>query len=142
MAEPPEWWADADALPEWMFDAFTDAQLRTSNLTKWMLCMRWLDLTPTTQHVAFVLATYMDSTTLKAFPSVATLARDTGRKKTTVREALRVLEAWGWLEVHRFRNTRGDERISNRYWGMFPDDVKVVRSGGDGKVVELWQSPF
>ena len=142
MAEPPTWWGDVDALPEWMHDALSDAQLNTSNLTKWQLCIRWLDLTATTQHVALVLATYMDSTTLKAWPSTGTLARDTGRKPITVREAIRVLEYRGWLEVQRFRNTRGDERTSNRYWGVFPDDVKVIRAGGNGKVVELWQTPF
>jgi hypothetical protein len=143
MAEPPAWWADPDELPEWMDDVFNDAQMATSNLTKWTLCIRMLDLTPTTQHVGLVLATYMDSTTLKAWPSVASLARDTGRKKTTVRESLRALEGQEWLAVQRFRNSRGDERISNRYFGRFPDaDVKAVRSGGDGKVVELWQPKF
>jgi hypothetical protein len=137
--EPPTWWSDVDALPEWMGEAFSEAQMSTSNLTKWTLCIRMLDVTPTTQHVGLVLATYMDTTHLKAFPSVATLSRDTGRKKTTVRESLRTLESRGWLQVKRFRNARGDERISNRYFGSFPDDVSVIYAGGDGKAVELWQ---
>ena len=143
MADPPRWWKDEDALPGWMHEALSDPQLATSNLTKWMLCIRLLSLTPTTQHVALVLATYMDTTTLAAYPSVATLARDCARKRTTIREALRVLEHGGWVEVQRFRNARGDERTANRYWGRFPDgDIKVIRAGGDGKVVELWQPSF
>jgi hypothetical protein len=142
MAAPPDWWGDVDALPTWMFEAFNDAQIATSNLTKWTLCIRMLDLSPTVQHVGLVLATYMDTTTLKAWPSVATLSRDCGRKKTTVREALRTLEGRDWLEVQRFRNSRGDERISNRYFGVFPDEVKVTYAGGDGKAVELWQPKY
>ena len=141
--DPPSWWGDIDAFPDWLYEALTDAQLNTSNLTKWQLCIRWLDISATTQHVALVLSTYMDTTTLKAWPSVATLARDCGRKRTTVRDALRQLEQRDWLDIYRFRNTRGDERTSNKYYGTFPDDlVKIVRGGGDGKVIELWQSPF
>lgn len=143
MAAPPDWWADVDALPGYVHDALTDPQLTASNLTKWTLCIRMLELTATTQHVALVLATYMDTTTLKAFPSVATLSRDCARKRTTVRDALRTLEVMGWLEIERFRNSRGDERISNRYYGQFPDvQVYVERAGGNGKVVSLWQPPY
>jgi hypothetical protein len=140
---PPDWWADPDQLPDWMFYALSDAQQTISNLSKWQLCIRWLEVTATTQHVALVLSTYMDTTTLKAFPSVATLARDTSRKRTTVRDALRSLEMMGWLEIERYRNSRGDERISNRYYGRFPDqDVDIIRAGGNGKVVGLWANPF
>jgi len=137
MHEPPRWWSDTDALPEWTFDVFTDAQLAMSNLSKWTHCVRMLAVTPTTQHVGLVLATYMDATTLKAFPSVGTLSLNTGRKKVTVRNSIRDLEAYGWMHVERFRNARGDERVSNRYYGMFPDELVVLRAGGNGKVVEL-----
>ena len=143
MAEAPAWWGDPDGLPDWMYEALTDGQLGMSNLSKWQTCIRMLNLTATTQHVGLVLSTYMDSTTLKAWPSVATLSRDCGRKRTTVRESLRYLDHWGWLDVQRFRNTRGDERTSNKYYGTFPDrDVEIRRGGGDGKVIELCQVPY
>ena len=142
MHEPPRWWSDTDALPDWMLDVLDGALLDASNLTKWTYCVRMLAVTPTTQHVALVLATYMDVTTLKAWPSVGTLSLNTGRKKVTVRDSIRVLESHGWMYVERFRNTRGSERVSNRYYGMFPDHVEVRRAGGNGKVVELWHNYF
>lgn len=131
----PEW-------PDWMHDCFSPAQLDLMPVLLWQICVRWLDLSPTEKHVALTLATYMAARTLTCKPSVGTLARDTGRKRLTVRAAMRELERRGWLNVQRMRTSKGNERTSHRCTGVFPaHGVKVIRGAtGDGKVHGLTQS--
>lgn len=88
-------------------------------LFKWQKALRESDLQPSERLVALTLATYMDARGAEAFPSVATLARNTGLCERAVRYAIRTLEAEGWLATTQRRNPRGDAS-SNRYVAQCP----------------------
>lgn len=128
--EPPDWWQDIDALPEWMHDALTASQMGLPNVMKWTISIRWCDaLNAGQKHVALTLSTYMDATKLIANPSVGTLAANCGRSAKTVRRCLQELQANGWLTITPYQSTNGKNRVPNRYAGTFPADLQVRRSG-------------
>ena len=73
---------------------------------------------PTAHHVWMVMAAMADAQTLTCWPSIATLMRVTGRGETTVRQAIRRLQAAGLVAVL----TAGGR--SNRYRLVLPDGVQ------------------
>jgi hypothetical protein len=58
-----------------------------------------LDLPPIQQHVLLALARHADDDGRRCFPSVATLARETGRSRRTVQQILRELASAGVLAI-------------------------------------------
>jgi DNA-binding MarR family transcriptional regulator len=73
------------------------------------------DLAPTTRHVALTLSLHMSVRGDSCYPSIKTLAEETGLSMSTVREHLRSLEEKGWLACE-----VGGGRRSNRYWATEP----------------------
>jgi DNA-binding FadR family transcriptional regulator len=61
--------------------------------------IRASDLSPTERHVLRLLEDYADNDTGHAYPSVRTIARDTGYSRSTIETALDSLQAKGWLRV-------------------------------------------
>lgn len=73
-------------------------------LNAWRLAIRGAELPTVAKLVAYTLATYLDSQTLRAFPSQATLAADCGIQIRHLRNALAALKAGGWITTTRHRN--------------------------------------
>ena len=65
-------------------------------------------LTPSARHILLLLATYADRQG-RAWPSVGTLAEQSGMHRTSVQRALRVLEEAGHIEPE--KNSRGRSRM-------------------------------
>lgn len=72
------------------------------------------------RHVALVLSLHMSERGDSCYPSLATLCRETGRRKETVVRAIATLEDGGWLEVRRSNGGRGRP---NEYRGAIPDSA-------------------
>lgn len=66
-----------------------------------------------------VLMTYANNDTRTAFPALVTLAEDTGCSVSTVKRALKELEAFGALAVERRRNKQTGNFYANRYALIF-----------------------
>ena len=71
------------------------------------------DLSTGSRVVLFALANYMDRQGV-CWPSLATLARDTGMQRRSVWRALDEAEAAGWIEREKRRGPKG-EWLSSRY---------------------------
>jgi hypothetical protein len=90
----------------------------------WWRAIRASDLSPTARHVALNLSTYMNQEGGGAWPSMATLADDTGRSRAVVKRAIRELRDAGFLTVESGGGRRGDGGyVSNRYRASFPSGV-------------------
>lgn len=90
----------------------------------WWRGIRASTLTPTARHVGLTIATYMDKDGAGAWPSLATLADDTGRSRRTVARAVGELRELGFLEVESGGGRRGGGGyVSNRYVALIPVSV-------------------
>jgi len=76
--------------------------------------------------VAIVLATYLNSRTQEAWPSLETLARDTNRVPSTVWRAVQRLERMKLIEVRRARGRTKSNRYRPRF-GELDCDPKTLR---------------
>jgi Helix-turn-helix domain len=84
---------------------------------RWRHALRESGLSPTAKSVGQHLANYMNNTTGYAWPSVDTLAGDSGWHRRTVQHALDELEAKGYMT----RLKGGGRRHTTRYFMGFPD---------------------
>jgi hypothetical protein len=73
-------------------------------------------LTATERHVALTLSLHMSERGDSCFPSMETLVDETGRGKSTVREALRQMDELGWLE----RTITPGRGRANEYRAVIP----------------------
>jgi hypothetical protein len=83
-------------------------------LFRWQKALRDSELSPSARLVALTLSTYMNAQGEECFPSVPTLAHDTGLSVRAVQYALRQLEAGQWLSTT-FRTHRRGDPTSSRY---------------------------
>ena len=91
-------------------------------LFTWRSAVCESDLHPNIRHVAMVLSLHMSELASTAMPGHATLARQTGRGRTTVRNALRSLIEKGWLVAQQpFVHSRG---IKNIYQATIPEQAE------------------
>jgi len=74
-----------------------------TQLNDWRRAIRGANLPTVAKLVAYTLATYLDSQTLHAYPSQATLAADCGIQTRCLRKALSALKAGGWLATKQHR---------------------------------------
>lgn len=99
----------------------------------WWRALRASSLSPTARHVALTIATYMDAVGGGAWPSMATLADDTGRSRRTVARAVQELEEHGYLEVQSGGGRLVDGRYQhNRYVARMPADYLLPNGDTDG----------
>ena len=78
------------------------------------------DLEGTTRHVAFTLGLHFSRAGDSCWPSLETLARESGLNVSTVKRHLTVLRVSGWLLVLSGGSPKGGERTSNRYEAAIP----------------------
>ena len=101
-----------------------------SPLFTWRSAICETGLPAGTRHVALVLSLHMNERGGSCFPSIATLTKETGKGQTSVVDALRQLEAEGWLGVkHPEVTGRGKK---NEYSALFPEG-SYIRPFSDGK---------
>lgn len=82
----------------------------------WRSSIAASDLRPPVRHVALTLSLHMNEAGDSAFPSLVTLARETGLAKSTVSTAIKALEAGGFLRVR----TGGGRARPNHYRATMP----------------------
>lgn len=91
----------------------------------WRKALATSDLPSTWRHIASNLSDHMDRDGGSCFPSLDTQARETGRSKSTVAEALKGLERRGYLQRERSRGGRHPGRDApgraTRYTATVPD---------------------
>ena len=98
------------------------SQNTLSPLFTWRSAICESDLPATAKHVALTISLYMNERGGSAFPGGSRLARDTSLDLRTVKRALALLEAEGWLTVvHRGSCVRGGRRTANEYAASQPD---------------------
>lgn len=93
------------------------------------------DLSSTERLVCFVLSLYMNERGSSCFPAVPTIAEGAGLGERAVQNALRSIEAKGWLEVA--RSNGGKRGSTNTYRATFPQAIlegvhEVHRSQAEG----------
>lgn len=91
-----------------------------SPLFTWRTSITESGLSAVARHVALTLALYMSDKGDSAFPSMETLADDTGLAKSTVVKAIRILEEAGYLIVMRAPGKRGGRTRVNHYRATIP----------------------
>lgn len=97
---------------------------RLSPLFSWRGCIGDSDLPATTRHVALQLSMHMNERGGSAFPSVATLARETRLSEHTVRDHLHDLRDAGWLSV----TERGGPYKTNIYAATVPESFQIAHA--------------
>lgn len=94
---------------------------KKSFLMRWRNAIRGSDLKSWARLVALTLSTRMNTQGGSCYPSVTTIARDTGLGRSTVLRALAVLEKEKFLEVVvRGGSERGEKREVNHYEARIP----------------------
>lgn len=88
-------------------------------LFSWRSGVSQSGLTPNTRHVALVLSLHMNELGGSCFPSLTTLASETGRARKTIVAALSELEDEGWLRVVH----GGGRGRPNHYTATVPETV-------------------
>jgi len=90
---------------------------------------------PTTRHVLHVLHSFMNRNDSSCWPSVKTIAKQTGLARSTVWEHLELACKQGWLKKETRRLTRESYK-SNLYHAVIPEKAGgVVRESG--KVIDI-----
>jgi DNA-binding MarR family transcriptional regulator len=93
--------------------------MRPRDRFQWLI--RTSDLPPLERSVLLELSWYMDFHTLgDAHPGVERLAQRTGWSVSSVKRALRELEAKGWIVRVQTGGRRGDHAWSSMYRGVWP----------------------
>jgi DNA-binding transcriptional regulator YhcF (GntR family) len=113
-----------------------DRKATVSRLFTWRGDIVDSDLPPTSRHVALTLSLHMNERGDSCFPSLMTLAAETGLSKSTVAEHLARLEREGWLvrQTGGGRSRDGDGRgrstryITNNPNVNRPDPVENTQS--------------
>lgn len=107
-----------------------------SPLFTWRSAVVESDLPPIARHVALTLSLHMNERGGSCFPSIQTLASETGLSKPSVISGIRQLEAGGFLHVDR---AVGRGRV-NRYSTAMPEkvnDVVPIARAVDNEVDQL-----
>lgn len=101
---------------------------RLSRLFTWRSALCESGLPATARHVGLTLSLHMSERGDSAFPSVSTLAEETGLARRTVQRHLRALQDEGWIEPDGWASyqTAGGEQRTRRYRAAVPDE-----QGGD-----------
>ncbi len=95
------------------------SERRLSPLFTWRSAVAESSLKPTLRHVALTLSLHMNERGGSAFPSLQTLANESGLHRATVCRALAELEALGWLS----RTPGGGRGRSTVYRATAPETV-------------------
>ena len=93
---------------------------RVSAKFSWERAVAGSDLEATTRAVAFTLGLHFSRAGDSCWPSLETLARESGLNVSTVKRHLTVLREDGWLIVLSGGSPKGGERTSNRYEAAIP----------------------
>lgn len=101
---------------------------RLSRLFTWRSALCESGLPPTARHVGLTLSLHMSERGDSAFPSVSTLAEETGLARRSVQRHLRALQGEGRIEPDGWASyqTAGGEQRTRRYRAAVPDE-----QGGD-----------
>jgi hypothetical protein len=107
------------------------------NIDVWCTLVRRSDLTNGTKVVAWALSSFMDNTTLEAWPTEDRLADETGMWRSTVQKALGALEQMELVAVTRgakHRQPNGTWRKDvNLYRGLIPATTDSRRPKTDDR---------
>jgi hypothetical protein len=87
------------------------------------------DLPPTVRLAAHTLALHMNTDGGSCFPSIATLAAESGLSERSVQKAIRHLEDAGWLRVRLGGSPRGGRRRANTYQATFSNSYLEKEAG-------------
>jgi DNA-binding transcriptional ArsR family regulator len=95
-------------------------------LFTWRTCVasKHSGLEATTRHLALTISLHMNERGGSCFPSMDSMAEETGLHKATVIRHLRILEEAGWLSVKR-RNRPGRSDV-NQYTALVPMAVAAL----------------
>lgn len=110
-------------------DKPTSARKVLSHLFTWRSAIADSDLKPRDRHVALTLSLHMSERGDSCFPSMTTLAAETGYGVSTVRDAMASLAEKGWIDR---QITHGRGR-SNRYTATVPENRQIPAVSGEVK---------
>jgi hypothetical protein len=109
-------------------------------LFTWRSAIQQSHLPPTVRHVALALSLHMNEMGGSCFPSVATLAEETGRHTETVSDSLRHLETAEFIRIirpklqGRGRFNQYEARIPEGSSQTPPSEEKVDSDGQKGRI--------
>jgi DNA-binding transcriptional regulator YhcF (GntR family) len=109
-------------MPENVRGARADAKPDFKPLFTWRSAVCESNLKATTRHLLLTLSLHMNERGGSCFPSVETLASETGLGRATVFRQLQVAEDTGWLIIRRSQG-----RVSNRYEAALPPEFEPSR---------------
>ena len=93
---------------------------RVSNKFSWERAVVQSDLDGTSRHVALTVGLHFSKAGDSCWPSMETLAEESGLHLSTVKRHLTILREAGWLIVHSGGSPKGGTRTSNRYEAAIP----------------------
>lgn len=93
---------------------------RVSSKFSWERAVAASDLDPTSRHVAFTLGLHFSRAGDSCWPSMETLAAESGLNLSTIKRHLTILREAGWLIVIPGGSPKGGTRTSNRYEAAIP----------------------
>lgn len=93
---------------------------RVSNKFSWERAVVQSDLDGTSRHVALTVGLHFSKAGDSCWPSMETLAAESGLHLSTVKRHLAILREAGWLIVHSGGSPKGGTRTSNRYEAAIP----------------------
>jgi hypothetical protein len=103
----------------------TPARRRTlSQLFTWRSAIADSTLPPTSRHVALTLSLHMSERGDSCFPSLNTLARETGLSKSTIAKHLAELEKRCWIDRQPGGCIDG-KNVPTRYTALIPEGVRL-----------------
>lgn len=104
----------------------------------WRHAILKADLAPTTRHVLLTISCHMNDVGEGCYPTVATLAEETGLSDRAVFKHIKIATDEGWLEVTK-HGFAGQKWANNEYAARFPDPEKghAPRSGVAKEVLNL-----
>lgn len=98
---------------------------KLSPLFTWRSAIADSELKPTLRHVALTLSLHMNERGGSAFPSLDTIAAESGRHRSTVCRSLLELERLGWLA----RVPGGGRKLTTTYTATVPAETVAERDG-------------
>lgn len=104
---------------------------RLSPLFTWRSAIVASDLGPNVRLVALVMSLHMNERGGSAWPSYATLSRETGLGRRSVMRLVDTLVSEGWLIVEP-RHTESGRQTSNRYRATVPLVWSIPTDTDDG----------
>jgi DNA-binding transcriptional MocR family regulator len=94
-------------------------------------------LAAATKHVLQTLQSYMQNDTGKAYPSIATLSKDTGYSEKSVGTHIGIGVERGWLRVTKKGKDAGQKWNQNIYFPSFPNKAPESASAASMKQMKI-----